>query len=85
MNDQLTETLQLLHQQLENLDPLNDNDRQQLRQAVVEIQESLNQGEVDSANLARDLHAKTEGFADSHPTLTRLAGQVADLLGQMGI
>lgn len=85
MNDQLNETLQQLHQQLDGPQPLDDGDRERLRQAVLEIQQSLDQSEIDSAHLARDLHAKTESFAESHPTLTRLAGQVADLLGQMGI
>jgi DNA replication protein DnaC len=38
-----------------------------------------------SANLAKLFHQKTEAIAEAYPALTRAAGQVADMLSQMGI
>lgn len=85
MSDQLIATLRDLHRQLEGLPSLDDQDREMLRQAVSEIQESLDKDDVSSAGLAESLRSTTHQFAEAHPTLARTAGQVADILGQMGI
>jgi methyl-accepting chemotaxis protein len=85
MNEKLTQTLKELHQQLESVDHLDPDEIDQLRQAVAEIQDSLGKQDVDSANLAKLFHEKTEAIAEAYPGLTRAAGQVADMLSQMGI
>jgi ABC-type transporter Mla subunit MlaD len=85
MNENLTQTLQDLHQQLEAVDRLKSDEIAQLRQAVSEIQNSLDRQDIDSANLAKLFHQKTEAIAEAYPALTRAAGQVADMLSQMGI
>ncbi len=85
MNDQLHKTLTQLHNQLGQLDTIEPKEREELEQAVAEIQASLNQSDVDSSDLAKQLHESTERFIDEHPVLAQTAGQIADMLSQMGI
>ncbi|MGB7347240.1 MAG: DUF4404 family protein [Pirellulaceae bacterium] len=88
MNEQLQETLRQLHQQIDELndqDQLEPAEREQLAAAIAEIQESLDQHEIQSSDLAKRFHEMTESFSEAHPVLTRTAGQFADILAQMGI
>lgn len=85
MNEQLQETLRQLHSQLGELDGLDVNERKQLEVAAKEIQESLGKSEIKSADLAEGFQSAIEKFSESHPQLTRTAGQVAEMLSQMGI
>ena len=85
MSERLIETLDELHQQLQGLESLDEEDRRKLRAAVDEIRESLDQDHIDSGGLAKSFHQITEQFAEAHPRLTETAGRFADLLAQMGI
>ncbi len=85
MSTELQETLRVLHSQLTELDHLDESERKQLEAAAKEIQDSLEKTEVKSADLAESFQQAIEKLSDSHPQLTRTAGQVADLLSQMGI
>ena len=85
MSDTLANTLAKLHEQLQMLGDIDEQDRQMLSEAVAEIQDSLKREEIDSANLARNFHKTTQRFSQSHPRLTQFAGQVADALAAMGI
>jgi uncharacterized protein YukE len=85
MNEKLQETLRELHSQLSQLDGLDDAERKQLEAAAQEIQDSLGRTEVKSAELAEGFQNAIEKFSESHPQLTQAAGQVAQLLSQMGI
>ncbi|NND98479.1 MAG: DUF4404 family protein [Pirellulaceae bacterium] len=85
MHAELLETLKSLHLQLESIDDLDETEVELLQKSVTEIQETLEEKDVDSASLAKRFHEATESFRESHPVLTRTAGQFADMLSQMGI
>lgn len=85
MNAELQETLRQLHAQLSELDGLDAAEREQLEIAAKEIQDSLERTEIKSSDLAEQFQNALERFSESHPQLTRTAGQVADMLAQMGI
>lgn len=85
MQDSLNHTLRQLHEQLGELDSLDDADRQQLKDAIREIEESLDRFDIRSSELAKRLHETTQEVARNHPHVTQAAGQVADMLSQMGI
>lgn len=85
MNDKLQETLADLHEQLQQIKELEPDERVRLEEAIAEIKQSLDQSDIQSSDLAERFHRSTEKFADAHPLLTRAAGQVADMLSQMGI
>lgn len=85
MTKELQQTIAQLREQLHGVDELSQSDRDSLQCAIDEIQQSLENDDVNSAGLAVNLHESTQTFADAHPQLTRAAGQVADMLSQMGI
>lgn len=85
MRHTLDETLQDLHDQLTNVQDLDEEHMNMLRTALAEIQETLDQQDVDSAGIAARLKEATQHFSSSHPTLTNTIGRIADLLAQMGI
>ena len=85
MRQTLDEILVQLHEQLANVDDLDDEQVQQLRAAVAEIESTLDRTDVSSAGLAGRLEEATRQFSHSHPTLTTTVGRIADLLAQMGI
>ncbi|MFN3190586.1 MAG: DUF4404 family protein [Aureliella sp.] len=85
MNVELKETLQKLHGLLNENSGLDAEDVEGLRTSVQEIEASLEQQEINSASLAERLQESTESFAKDHPDLTRMVGQIAETLSQMGI
>lgn len=85
MRETLDETLDNLHQQLSNIQNLDDQQREKLRQALAEIQQTLDDRQVNSAGLAQQLAQSVTQFEHSHPQLTATVGRIADILSQMGI
>jgi methyl-accepting chemotaxis protein len=85
MPESLEATLRRLHDELGKLDTLNASEREQLKIAIDEIQDSLNRFDIRSADLAKRFHQSTQEAANKHPQLTQTAGQFADMLSQMGI
>ena len=85
MNPELKQTLDELHAQLESARELDADEREQLKQAMIEIQQSLDSSDVKSHDLAHQLAKQLERFSEAHPRLVQAAGQVADTLSQMGI
>ncbi|WDQ14856.1 DUF4404 family protein [Rhodopirellula sp. P2] len=85
MPEALEDTLRQLHDQLAELDTLSSSERQQLTNAVEEIQDSLERFDIQSAELAKRFHRSTQDVTCKHPQLTQTAGQFADMLSQMGI
>lgn len=85
MRTELEEALQQLHAALESIETLAPDEADRLRRAVSEISDTLDEGEVDSATLAKRLQEQTESFQESHPVLTQTVGRIADMLSQMGI
>lgn len=85
MRQSLDETLKDLHEQLESVDDLDEDQIEMLHTALSEIKTTLDEKEVSSAGLAERLKEATQQFSGSHPVLTNTIGRVADLLSQMGI
>ena len=85
MSETLRETLDHLREQLHAAGELSVSDRRQLQATVEEIHTSLEDDTIDSASIAQRFHESTQAFCESHPQLTRTAGQFADMLSQMGI
>jgi hypothetical protein len=85
MNKDILETLSELRRHLDELEPIDDQQRHALQASLQEIQVSLDRNDVKSSSLAKSFHESTEEFSDNHPLLTRTAGQIADMLAQMGI
>lgn len=85
MRTELEQTLDHLLAQLEAAETLDLDERERLRQAIHEIQGSLDRQEVSSHSLADRLAEGTRHFQESHPSLTQSIGRIADMLAQMGI
>ncbi len=85
MRESLTETLQALHQQLAQEQSLDAQQLALLRQAVAEIEETLDRSDVDSHGLAKKMQDDSLSFTESHPMLAQTIGRITDLLAQMGI
>ncbi len=90
--EELRETLAQLHEQLENGDPAQGETRELLKEALAEIQGTLDRagtGEQPSAEhhptLRDQLARMTEEFEEEHPKLSAAIGRVADALSNLGI
>jgi predicted nucleic acid-binding Zn-ribbon protein len=85
MRQTLEETLEDLHRQLSSAENLDQEQREKLRLAAEEIQQTLDDSSVSSFGLAQRLQQATAHFEHTHPRLTNTVGRIADLLAQMGI
>ena len=85
MRESLEETLRTLHQQLAQDQELDAQQLDMLRQAVGEIEETLDRSDVDTHSLAQKMQADSLSFTESHPVLAQTIGRITDLLAQMGI
>ena len=92
--ENLRATLEELERELDGVEQLDDESRQLLETAAAEIQEALHKDEPDEAvTSASDasstwtdkLYDVASDFEESHPTLSRLVGNVASALAQLGI
>jgi hypothetical protein len=82
----LHETLEQLHDELEQTRSLDPDSRAQLEELLVEIRALLDRsGGGDHASFVERLRQATRHFEESHPTLTAAVGRVADALANMGI
>ncbi len=85
MRESLNETLRNLHEQLASDRTLDAEQIALLRSAANEIEETLDNAEVNSLDLAQRMQANSLSFSASHPMLVQTIGRIADLLSQMGI
>ena len=85
MRESLSETLKNLHEQLAAEKTLDAEQVAMLRSAVDEIEETLDNAEVNSHDLAQRMQENSLTFSESHPVLVQTIGRIADLLSQMGI
>lgn len=86
MSDQeLTEALENVHQQLAEADHLDPSDVEKLRTTMNEIRDVLERQENKSESLSDRVSHSAQRFEDSHPVLTDTLGRIADILQQMGI
>lgn len=86
---QLHETLEQLHNELQQIECVEENDRQTLEKLMADIEKLT--GSRDSTHehayerLGEGLREGIEQFEASHPRATMLMGQVADALAKIGI
>jgi uncharacterized protein involved in exopolysaccharide biosynthesis len=90
MNKQeLDERLQELHNELKKIKSVDEKELQILEQLSADIQDILAQIESDENHpydeFGERLKSAMEQFAASHPQITSLMGQIADMLARIGI
>ena len=92
--ENLRATLQELETELASVEALDDESREMLQTAAAEIQAALAVDESDAAETSASeasstwtdrLYNVAGDFEQSHPTLSRLVGNVASALAQWGI
>ena len=86
---QLDERLKELHNELKRIKSVDEKELQILEQLNADIQDILEQQESDQSHsydqLDERLKSAMEQFAASHPQITSLMGQIADMLARIGI
>lgn len=86
MEQRLRQTLEQLHEELEQADSLDPGSRELLREVMGDIREALDRPQTsESASLLDRLREATGEFEESHPRLTAAVGRVADALSNLGI
>jgi ABC-type transporter Mla subunit MlaD len=88
--EKLRETLRDLEAELDQVDTLDPQSRELLVSAAAEIHQALAKGEkhdeaIEHQSFTDRLMSATQSFEDSHPTLSRLVGNVVNALAQLGI
>jgi ABC-type transporter Mla subunit MlaD len=84
--EKLKATLTVLHSQLSQIDELDSTTRDDLAEALAEIQTALNNKTSPTGKpLMRRLGEAARHFEDSHPALATSIGSLIDTLGRSGI
>lgn len=84
----LDKRLQELHGELSQIKSVDENERQTLQQLMADIQEILEKEEYSQSHsgpFEERLKYAIELFGVSHPRITSLMGQIADMLARIGI
>lgn len=85
----LDEQLRHLHRELQHLESIDPQERHLLQQVQRDIQAILahrgHQDLLSSAQLGKQLRESIEQLETSHPSVTLVMGQVAEMLARMGI
>jgi hypothetical protein len=86
---QLHNRLEQLHGELQQIESVDENERQILQKVISDIKKLVEEGESDQYHvydrLGEGLREGIELFEASHPRATMLMGQVVDALAKMGI
>jgi hypothetical protein len=81
--------LEQLHGELQQIESVDENERQILQQLMSDIKKLVEEGQTDQHHvydrLGEGLREGIERFEASHPRATMLMGQVVDALAKMGI
>ncbi len=83
-HQELTDALEVVHQQISDADHLDPGDVEKLRETMAQIQAALGQ-EPPEESFSERITGSARSFEESHPVLTKTLGRVADMLQQMGI
>ena len=83
-HQELTDALEVVHQQISDGDHLDPGDVEKLRETMAQIQSALDQ-QTHEESLSERITGSARSFEESHPVLTKTLGRVADMLQQMGI
>jgi hypothetical protein len=87
-SDKLRSTLEELQEELHAIDEIDPQTRQMLAEAKAELELALLREDpesIEKGTLIERLEHAGRGFEQSHPTLSRIVGNLIDVLGQMGI
>ena len=85
---QLLTTLKQLHNELKQIESVDENERQILQKLMSGIEKLVEAGDSDQHHVARLDEGLREGIElleASHPRVTMLMGQVIDALAKIGI
>jgi hypothetical protein len=86
---QLHNTLEQLHRELQQIPSVDENERKILQQLMSDIEKLVEAGESDQHHvydrLGEGLREGIELLEASHPGLTMLMGQIIDALAKMGV
>ena len=86
---ELQNTLEHLHGELQQIESVDENERQILQKVMGDIKKLVEAGDSDQHlvhdRLGEGLREAIERFEASHPRATMLMGQVIDALAKMGI
>jgi hypothetical protein len=86
--ERLHTTLEQLHGELQQIESVDENERQILQKLMSDITKLIEAGESDHHHVARLDEGLREGIElleASHPRATMLMGQVIDALSKIGI
>jgi hypothetical protein len=86
--ERLHTTLEQLHGELQQIESVDENERQLLQKLTSDIKKLLEAGESDHHHVERLDEGLREGIElleASHPRATMLMGQVIDALSKIGI
>lgn len=85
----LHKRLQQLHSELQQVEVIDESERQTLEQLTADIQELLDKQEGHDLQqyerLGEGLKESLAKFEASHPTVTKLMGETIDMLAKMGV
>jgi hypothetical protein len=84
----LRATLEELQEELHSIESLDPQTRELLEGAKIEVERALHRDETESLerhSVIDRLQTAGENFDESHPALSRIVGNLIDVLGQMGI
>ena len=85
--EELRDTLARLHEELSNTREIDEDLRQELRQALDEISRKIEHphGDRDSSPMGDRLEDLTLRFESSHPIVAQMMRELVRTLSQMGI
>ena len=86
---ELRDTLEKLHQELEQTDSLDDESRQRLQHLMGDIRTALDRDQPSSVDhyqsIGDQLNDAIQGFEISNPSLTAMMRHALDILSGLGI
>ena len=82
---ELSEALDVVHRELSQSEHLDEQEVEQLRVTIGEIEAALGRQHESGESLSDRVAGSARRFEQSHPKLTETLGRIADILQQMGI
>ncbi|MGY8769311.1 MAG: DUF4404 family protein [Pirellulales bacterium] len=86
--EKLRSTLEELRNELQSIKQLDDSTRELLESTAEQLHDALhqeNQQMLEHPSLTENLSKATDEFEESHPGLTRIIGNIVDILGNSGL
>ncbi|PHR90616.1 MAG: hypothetical protein COA78_34905 [Blastopirellula sp.] len=86
--EKLRSTLEELRNELKSIEQLDDATRELLENTAEQLNDALHQDSqemLEHPSLTENLSKATDDFEESHPALTRIIGNIVDILGNSGL